>query len=290
MADVQPTTLRAAGVDLHCLVCGPEDGELVILLHGFPEYSGCWRDYMPALAAEGYRVVAPDQRGYGKSDKPPRVSDYGIDTLTDDVAALLQTLGRERAHLVGHDWGAAVTWWAAHSRPELVKTATVMNVPHPVAMQRTLRSGSLSQMKRSWYILFFQIPWLPERALGANRAARLCRTLKATSVPGAFSDETLRDYVEAWLEPGALTGMLQWYRAAARVKPAPLPTAQVEVPLLMIWGEQDHALGFEMVEPSMAMVRDGRLVRFADATHWVNHEKTEENIPLLLEQFRSAGA
>ena len=286
---IEERTIAVGPVALHCLICGPPDGELVVLLHGFPEHAGSWRQYMPVLAEAGYLVVAPDQRGYGLSSKPPSVADYGLDELTADIAGLVSKLGRREAHIVGHDWGGVVGWWLAHTRSEIVKTASILNVPHPFAMKRKLLFGSLRQMARSWYILFFQFPRLPELSLSRDGCTRLRRAMESTSVPGTFGEADLDEYVAAWQQPGALKSMINWYRAALRAEPKRPAQKEVEVPLLLIWGEKDHALGTELIEPSMKLATHGRVVRFPDATHWVNHEKVSEVLPLLLEQFQGGG-
>ena len=194
------------GVNLHVVMAGPQDGPLVILLHGFPEFWYGWRQQMPALAAAGYTVWAPDQRGYNRSDKPAGVGAYAIDTLAQDVAGLIEASGREQVYLVGHDWGAAVAWWVAGKYPERVKKLAILNVPHPAVMRRAVLEDA-EQRKRSWYIFFFQLPWLPEQSLSQENFTNLIRSLKGSGRRGTFTDDDLAAYRQAWSQPGALTAM-----------------------------------------------------------------------------------
>lgn len=259
------------GVRLHVVEAGPEDGPLVVLLHGFPEFWYGWRRQIGPLAEAGYRVLVPDQRGYNTSDKPPRVADYQIEALATDILALIAETGRERAHVVGHDWGAVVAWWLGSHHPERVERLGILNVPHPAVMRRHLLTN-LRQIRRSWYIFFFQLPWLPERALRRGLAER---ALRGTSRRGTFSDEDLVRYREAWAQPGAMRAMVSWYRAAIRGAARTRGPWRVPVETLVLWGARDVALGREMVAPSLALCDRGRSVFFEKATHWVQHEEAE---------------
>ncbi|MGQ9490001.1 MAG: alpha/beta fold hydrolase [Anaerolineae bacterium] len=197
-----------AGVRLHYVEAGT--GPLIVLLHGFPEGWFAWQHQIPALAAAGYCVVAPDMRGYNLSGKPAGVRAYPADLLADDVAALIRALGDRRpdgsgapATVVGHDWGTAVAWLFAMRHPDLLARLAILNVPHPARMMQGLRT--LRQLRKSWYIFFFQLPWLPEAALRARDFAVLRQTLRRDPVrPAAFSDEDIARYVEAARQPGAL--------------------------------------------------------------------------------------
>ena len=273
-------TVAANGVDLHVAECGPVDGELCLMLHGFPEYWGAWRHHMVALAERGYRVVAPDQRGYGTSAKPPKVRDYSLDLLAKDAVAVIAACGREQAFVVGHDWGGVVAWWLLTNHPERIKRCSILNVPHPIAMRSTLMR-SVRQLRKSWYMFFFQLPGLPERGFAAGNCEPMARRLLATARPGAFSDTDVEQMVQAWREPGALTGMINWYRAALRAQPKIPKDLTIDVPLMLIWGEKDAFLGADMIEPSMRHVTHGRVERFPDATHWVLHEERERVVELL---------
>ncbi len=278
-------TVATNGIHLHVVEAGPSSGPLVVLLHGFPEFWYGWRHQIPALAQAGFRVWVPDQRGYNLSDKPRGVSSYGLDLLARDILGLLDAAGAARAKVVGHDWGAAVGWWLAARYPERLERYVAINVPHHAVMAKALR-GSWAQIKKSWYIFYFGIPWLPESNLRANSFDMMVRSLKHTSRRGTFSDEDISRYREAWGRPGAVTGMLNWYRAAIRqnlLRP-PKPQ-QIEVPTLLIWGAQDRFLGQEMAQPSIDLCREGRLEVIQEATHWVMAEEPEQVNRLLLEEL-----
>jgi len=259
-------------VKLHAMEAGPEDGQLVVLLHGFPEFWYAWRAQIAPLAAAGYRVLAPDQRGYNLSEKPPGVKPYGLEHLASDVVGLLDALGRERAFLVAHDWGGAVGWWTAIRHPERIARLAVLNMPHPRVMERFVRHDPV-QRKKSSYIFAFQLPWLPERRMAAHNYARAAAALTKSSRPGTFSDDDLARYRAAWSQSGAVHAMLQWYRAALRARPPRPESNRVTMPTLLIWGAKDGFLGKEMAEPSIGYCDQGRLVFIDEATHWVQHEE-----------------
>lgn len=281
----QLTYFDLPGLRLHAAVAGPEDGPLVVLLHGFPEFWYSWRRQIPALACAGYRVVAPDQRGYNLTAKTPP---YDTGTLSRDIVNVIAACGRERAFVAGHDWGAAVAWALAAAHPERVAKLAILNVPHPAVMTRNLFGGNWRQLRRSWYIFFFQIPGLPEQMLSANAYRGLRGTLKRTSRPGTYSGDDLDQYVTAWSQPGALSAMLGWYREAARATLRRRPFARrgrITPPTVILWGEQDTALGVELAEQSLNYIEQGRLVRFPEATHWVHQEFPDEVNQHLLEHF-----
>jgi len=275
------------GVRLHLAEAGPEGGPVVVLLHGFPEFWWGWRRQIPALAAAGYHVVAPDQRGYNLSDKPRGLSPYSLDRLAEDVVHLLDSLGAQRAPIVGHDWGAAVAWWTAIRFPERVERLAILNVPHPTVLRRALRSDR-EQRRKSRYMAYFQLPWLPERKLAADGFRAFRAIFRRSSRPGTFTEEELGRYAEAAAQPGALTGMLAWYRAALRRPPQRPASTRVEPPTLMLWGLQDVALGPALVDPSAALCREVEVVRFPDAGHWVLHEQAAAVTDRLL-AFLEAG-
>jgi len=242
--------LRANGVDFFALAEGPPAGPLVLLLHGFPELSRSWRHQLPALGAAGFRAVAPDLRGYGRSGG--REGPFDLRTLSEDVAGLVGALGRSRAAVVGHDWGGAVTWGVAGHRPEVVERLAVLDCPHPVALARELRHNP-RQLARSLYILFFQLPWLPEWLLSRDGGAAVGRALRGGShVKAAFSwDETL-PYRQAFSDPAAVRAALGYYRAAFRglASGAPGPPGRpITAPTLVLWGREDRFLGVETIAP-----------------------------------------
>jgi pimeloyl-ACP methyl ester carboxylesterase len=268
------------GFRLHVVMAGPPDGKAVILLHGFPEFWRGWLKQIEPLAEAGSRVIVPDQRGYNLSDKPEGISAYHIDVLAQDVVGLMDAVGREKTVVIGHDWGAAVAWHLATYHPERVEKLGILNVPHPAVMVRTLRA-SFKQLRKSWYMFFFQLPWLPEWLLGRNNARGMAELLRRSGKPGSFTEEDLAAYRQAWSQPGALTAMLNWYRSAVRsgfgagVGAAP-EMPRIQVPTLMLWGKQDVALSYEMAQPSIDLCEQGELVFFDDATHWVQHDKAAE--------------
>lgn len=262
------------GLQLHIVQAGPADGELVILLHGFPEFWYGWKDQIAPLVAAGYRVIVPDQRGYNRSAKPPGAGVYRLDRLAGDVIGLIDMAGRDQAVVIGHDWGAAVAWWTALAHPSRVKKLGILNVPHPHVMTKTVFRNP-AQMLKSWYIAFFQLPWLPERAIRANDYQSGIQSLVNSSRPGTFTDADIAAYKEAWSQPRALTAMINWYRALSYNRRFSETDARVHCPTLILWGEQDKFLSKEMAPASAAMCDDVRLVMLPDATHWLHHEFPE---------------
>jgi pimeloyl-ACP methyl ester carboxylesterase len=290
------TTLETSGlrdgyaelgdVRLHYVEAG--DGPLVVLLHGFPEFWFGWRSQIPALAEAGFRAVAPDMRGYNLSSRPGRVAAYSIDRLAADVRDLIRERGADRAFLVAHDWGAGAAWATAMDHPEVVERLAILNGPHPRRMLRGLRQPR--QLARSWYMFFFQLPWLPERLLSAAGYSALRRAFDDAR-PGAFTPQDVARYVEAWSQPGAATAMLNYYRAAFRQLPrrAQERIRPIRAPTLVIWGERDRALGAELAEPDRADVPNlDRVVRLPDASHWLQHDEPERVGRLLIEFFAGA--
>ena len=267
-------TVRANGLDFACDECGEGDA-VALFLHGFPEARISWRHQLPALAALGWRAVAPDLRGYGDSSRPPAREAYAIGHLVADVAALFDALGARRRLLIGHDWGAAIAWAAAIRQVRPLDGLIVMNVPHPTVFRRVLAS-SWRQKMRSWYILFFQLPWLPEQALTAGGAKAVERAFTGMAQnPHAFPPDVLARYRDNALAPGAATAMINYYRANARSMSRMRRVEPVHVPTLMIWGEQDAALGLELTEGYDGLVDDFTLVRLPQASHWVQQDAPE---------------
>jgi pimeloyl-ACP methyl ester carboxylesterase len=286
------------GIRLHYVEAG--EGPLVVLLHGFPEFWYAWRHQIPALARAGYHVVAPDMRGYNLSDKPQGWRSYEAGLLADDVAGLIRSFGtrtgtphrggqagEQSAYVVGHDWGAAVAYAVAMGHPEVVRRLAILNVPHPTRMLEGLRT--LKQLRKSWYMFFFQIPRLPEHLIARDDFSFAKRSLRADS-KDAFSDEDLERYVEAWSQPGALTGMINYYRAALRRSPgkALAQMKPIEAQTLVIWGMRDRHLGSELAEPAPEWVPNVRVERIPEATHWVQHDAPERVNELLLSFFDDA--
>jgi epoxide hydrolase 4 len=272
-------------VTLHAFCAGRSEGPVVLLLHGFPEFWYGWRKQIEPLAAAGFRVIVPDQRGYNLSSKPRGVASYALTELVSDVIAIADQLGQQKIFLAGHDWGAAVAWSAALLHPGRIAKLAVLNVPHPSIMRRYVYTR-LPQMLRSWYIFFFQIPWLPEALLSGSNFRAATRALQGSSRPGTFSEEDLTQYCTAWSQPGALTAMINWYRAAIRYR-IPFPDRTVRVPTRILWGERDRFLMTEMAHESLRYCADGELFTFADASHWLQHEQPDKVSQHLIQFFQS---
>lgn len=278
---VQTRFIEANGLRFETDVAGEGD-RFALLLHGFPENKYSWRFQIPMLAEAGCTVWAPNLRGYGRSSRPPARSAYGLEHLTADVVALLAAAGRERPYrervLIGHDWGAAIAWAAAMEKPAPIDRLVILNVPHPALMRRGL--GTARQLLKSWYIGFFQLPLLPELALGARGADAVGRAFADTVRDRRnFTDADLAVYRAAAAAPGALTAMLNYYRAnianplmrAVSSESAP----RIEIPTLVIWGEADHALGKELTVGTDRFVSDLTLRRLPGVSHWVQQEAPE---------------
>jgi pimeloyl-ACP methyl ester carboxylesterase len=275
-------------IKLHTVLAGPADGPLVILLHGFPEFWYGWRNQILPLAQAGYRVAVPDQRGYNLSEKPRHLSAYRVDRLAGDVVGLMRALGHERAALVGHDWGGIVAWTTAVLYPQHVTRLAALNAPYHMVAPRVIARHP-AQLRMSAYILFFQIPLFAEAILRNNHWEPLAQTLQRTSRPGAFSETVIEQYRQAWWRKGAMTGMLNWYRALLR-RPLPLPLRpRISVPTLILWGARDAALSRPMAQLSAALCDHVRLVFFEDASHWLQHEEAQEVNQLLIEFFAGSG-
>lgn len=273
------------GVRLHAVAAGPNDGPLVLLLHGFPEFWYSWHEQIGPLAEAGFRVVAPDQRGYNLSSKPPNIADYSVGHLVADVIAIVDQLGQEKYYLAGHDWGAAVGWATALQHPRRLHKLAILNVPHPAVFMRAVRSNP-RQMLRSWYMAFFQIPRLPEWRFSSDNFAEGVRALVASSRPGTFTAGDLEQYRKAWSNPGAVTAMINWYRAFFRARPSRPSDMQVRVPTRILWGQRDRFLLPEMAQESVAFCDSAELTYFPDATHWLQHEEPEAVNAALIECFR----
>lgn len=271
--DVSFVRVRLDEATLHVAVAGPEDGEPVVLLHGFPEFWWGWRRQIPGLVAAGYRVVAPDQRGYGLSDKPRGAAAYGVRRLAADVAALIDATCGGRAHLVGHDWGGVVAWAVGALYPERLTSLSVLDAPS-LSVTGAYARRHPSQALKSAYVGFFQVPVLPELVLSAGGYRALRRALVGSSRPGTFDRADLAIYADAWAQPGAPTAMLNWYRGLTRA-PAELRGLRVPVRTQVLWGARDRFLEVGLARESVALCDHGRLEIFDDATHWIHLEEAE---------------
>lgn len=280
--NIEDAYLSTNGIRLHVVQAGPADGALVVLLHGFPEFWFGWRHQIQPLAEAGFRLLIPDQRGYNLSDKPKGVRAYRLEELTRDVIGLLDALGRQKCYLIGHDWGAAVAWNVGVSYPQRIEKLVIMNVPHPAVMLNFLRRDP-RQMLKSWYIALFQIPGLAEWLLSLNQYAGIARMLFSSGKADTFSEAEINEYRRAWAQPAALTSMINWYRALVQYRPVQLAHPRLHMPVLMLWGKRDIALSHQMAQPSIELCHQGQLIFFENATHWVQHDESDQVNRLLLE-------
>ena len=271
--DEEHLTFQLGEVALHAAAAGPEDGPLVILLHGYPEFWYGWRSQIAPLASAGFRVVVPDQRGYNLSSKPQGWQAYKVACLTGDVLGLADRLGRDRFMLAGHDWGGLVAWVCAIAHADRVSRLAILNAPHPAVFWKYARTHP-TQILRSWYIFFMQLPQLPELLLEAQDFRAMTDALIQSSRPGTFSAGDLSAYREAWRQPGASTSMINWYRALRA--PTPIGNPMIEIPVRILWGAQDRFLEAGLAELSLGYCKRGELKIFPDATHWVQHEEPAE--------------
>lgn len=261
---------KVNGVLIHYVEAGAAEAPLVILLHGFPDFWWGWRHQIGPLADAGFRVVAPDQRGYNLSGKPLGFRAYDLDVLASDVFALAESLGSTRTRLVGHDFGGLVAWQAATRNPDRVERLGIINAPHPdVVGSYMLRHPT--QMMRSLYAGFFQLPFMPETVLSAGNYSAMRQALTGSSEKNVFSSDDLERYRQAWAEPGALTAMLNWYRALPARQG--LRDSRVHVPAMVIWGLRDRFLEKGLADESLALCDRGQFLGFDRASHWVHLEE-----------------
>jgi pimeloyl-ACP methyl ester carboxylesterase len=277
------TTIRTNGVNLHVVQAGAEDAPLVILLHGFPDFWYGWRKQIPYLVEQGYRVWIPDQRGYNLSDKPEAVAAYTLDQTSDDVRGLIEAAGVEKAYVIGHDWGAGVTWRFGQRYPQYIHKMITLNTPHNSVFRKYMRTHG-QQFRRSWYMFYFQLPFLPQWTISAMNWKPFANTVKNSANPGSFTDADLTEYRQAWAKTGDGSSMIAWYRAAMQVRVQKLPSPRITVPTLLIWGVNDIALEREMADLSMDLCDDGRVTYLEDASHWV-HLDAPDRVNTLIGDF-----
>lgn len=281
-------TRQVSANGLHFMVDEAGEGDdVALLLHGFPECRGAWAQQLPALAQLGWRVVAPDLRGYGDTSRPYGRKAYRVDCLTDDVKALFEALGARRRILVGHDWGGVVSWRAAMRADLPLDGLVVINAPNPNVFKRVART--FEQRRRSWYVLFFLLPLLPELHLIADEGRRLTSLLKKAS--SSFPDDLLETMRRNILQPGAARAMLAYYRenALAIAFEPSLEPVVLRTPTLMIWGDADVALSPRLTEGNEAYVSDFTLRRLPGVTHWVQHEAPDQVNALIANWARTKG-
>jgi len=274
MSEIRTRTVEANGLSFVVDEAGEGD-DVALFLHGFPESRWSWRHQMPLLASLGWRAVAPDLRGYGQSSRPKGVEPYKLDHLVEDVAGLFDALGARRRLLIGHDWGSLIAWAFAIEKRMPLDGLVIMNAPHPATIARA--RGNWRQWLRSWYVFYFQIPWLPERVTTAFNGRIVPRAFRNMAVDKSrFTDEALEPFRRNALIPGAMTAMINYYRANFMDlnrygENAPI----IEVPTQMIWGEEDSAIGIEFTEGYENLVRDLTLNRLPGVSHWVQQEAPE---------------
>ncbi len=273
VSSAESTYRRGSGVDLHAVAAGDPDDPLVVLLHGFPDFFYGWRHQIARLVEADYRVLAPDLRGYNLSDKPEDVGSYRLPVVSRDVKRLVEGAESETAHVVGHDWGGVLAWDLALRHPDVVDRLATLNAPHPTVFRETLKT-SPRQLFRSWYVLFFQVPELPEWLNSRENYRLLTRALRESAGPETFTHDEIEHYREAWSQEGALTGMINWYRALRSLDHP--PRERVEQPTLVLWGEDDVALLPEMASESVSYCLQGDLERYPDASHWVQMDRPRE--------------
>lgn len=264
------------GIRLHYVTQG--EGTLILMLHGFPEFWYSWRYQIPEFAKD-HKVVAIDLRGYNDSDKPEETSAYRMSELLEDVAGVIRGLGYERCILVGHDWGGAIAWQFADAHPEMVERLIVMNLPHPAKFQAGLKTPQ--QLLRSWYIFLFQLPVLPELLLQAGDYQLIGEMFSRMAIDkSAFNPEDLEAYKNAAAKRGALTAMLNYYRNILQSGFTPRKWEKITVPTLLIWGEDDPALGIELTHGTEAYVENLTVRYIPKCSHWVQQER-----PQLVNQY-----
>ncbi|MGI8880572.1 MAG: alpha/beta fold hydrolase [Jatrophihabitans sp.] len=268
------TTFSNDGFDFDVLDDGSLDGPVVIALHGFPQTSTSWEAVTPRLTAAGFRVLAPDQRGYSPRARPRESSAYRLDRLAGDVIALADAAGAETFHVLGHDWGGAVAWQLASRHADRVSTVSVASTPHPRAMVESMRG---KQFFKSWYMWAFQIPWLPERAVQARDGALLRRMMTSAGMNRTRVDEA----TALFAEPGAARGAINWYRAM-RARGAPGP-GRIRIPALYVWSDRDAALGrLAATRTEKWVTGPYRFEVLEGVSHWIPDDRPEELADLVL--------
>jgi len=267
--------LKSSGVTLHYVSKGSSTQPLMLFVHGFPECWYTWRRQIKYFSKH-YRVVAIDQRGYGLSSKPPNVEDYKRETLARDIADIIEQLGYKSCILVGHDWGAIVSWTVAMLYPHLIDKLIIMNVPHPATFRNDL---SIAQIRRSWYMFFYQIPFIPELLLQANDLGIFKRMFQEKPMglinTNNMTSDELEVYKYTFSQKGTTTAALNYYRALFRYQKDEL-LARITVPVLIIWGCQDRALGEELADASQKYCNDVQLKKIRNASHWVPQDAPDE--------------
>ncbi len=288
MTDIEHRFAHVNGIKLHYVTAG--SGPLVILLHGFPEFWYSWRKQIPQLSKH-FRVVAPDLRGYGETDKPKGVKNYSSRIIAKDIEELIKSFGKTKAHIIGHDWGGGIAWTLAQHFPHCVNRLVVLNCPLPQELWKHFLTN-FTQLRKSWYMFFFQIPGLPERYIGKDLRTFFYRGLRGWSHnKEAFSKEDIEEYVKAFQRPGAITGAVNYYRAAFRegLKSENRKITHVQADTLVIWGEDDQALGKELTYGMEKHFKNHFEIKYiSNCSHWVQHEYPDLVNRYILDFLKSA--
>lgn len=286
--EIRTEFIKANGLEFEVDMCG-EGQTLALCLHGFPEHSFSFRHQLPLLASLGYKAWAPNLRGYGRTSRPKFMEDYSIENLMDDVAGLIDASETQSTVLIAHDWGAVIAWFFAMREVRPLSKLVILNVPHPVPMQRAFRG--FKQLFKSWYILFFQLPFAPEFLLGMRRGRGVADVIRNSAVDKSrFPDDVVKVYQDNVQEPGALTAMINYYRALVRGggarRQARLGYPVITVPTLMIWGEEDVALAKETTYGTEEFVADFTIRYLPRVSHWVQQEAPDA-VNAMIEAFLS---
>ena len=290
MYEIRTRQIEANGLTFTIDECGEGDN-VALCLHGFPESRYSWREQLPLLAAKGWRAVAPDLRGYGGTTRPANKKDYELPNLIADTAALYDALGAKKRLLVAHDWGAIIAWTFAIDKTRPLDGLVIMNVPHPAVFITGLQNG-WEQRKKGWYALFFQLPVLPEMMMTAKGAKAIGQAFVGMAIDKSrFPQEVLDHYQQNALQPGAMTAMINYYRANTKALAAYGPglAAKIEVPTVMIWGEEDSALSISLTEGYDPYVTDFTLHRLPNVSHWVQQEAPEKVNEHLADWLKAKG-
>ncbi|WP_372368524.1 alpha/beta fold hydrolase [Candidatus Uabimicrobium sp. HlEnr_7] len=269
---------KVNNIQLHVVEKGTKNDEVVILLHGFPDFWYGWSHQISFLATQGYRVIVPDQRGYNLSDKPRGVRNYHLDILAADIIALIDSLRVEKVNIIGHDWGGGVAWWLATKYPQRIRKLIILNMPHLAVLHKYLLSN-IRQMLRSWYMFAFQIPFLPEKYLYYFNS--ILKNALINTPNNAFSKKDITLYEKSWSNPHSFSAMINWYRAGIRYRKTTfankeLSNEKIKVPTAIIWGANDFYLSRNMVEQSAKMCEQCNVFYIEEATHWVHREYPQQ--------------
>jgi len=285
---VESSYIQLQNLTMHCKVGGTDRSEILIFLHGFPEFWYGWRHQIPFFLSRGYGVIAPDQRGYNLTEKPHSVRAYRFDHRVGDIVQLLDQQDCDDLTLVGHDWGGVIACAIAQNHPNLIRRVVVINAPHPGIFLKFMLTHPL-QLIKSWYVFFFQLPALPEWILFGNPGL-MSLGLKLTSTKNTFRSNVLECYRDAWNEKGAARGMLNWYRALL-LNPQPFTNKNSsEIPALILWGSRDVALNQKLADLTVEQFENGQLKIFPEATHWVHHERVERVNQTILHFIQETGS